>query len=221
LDPRVEPADDRAAQPRRRLRREIGEGLRYLWRQPVIRMMTLTGFGFNLAAGGTFGLLVVHAHEVLQMSLTDRRIGLLYTAAAVGSLIGARLLPAAGRRIGQGPVSIVGYGVFVIALLGLAVNPWFAAALLWWGVWEMARTTVNLNGITVRQQLTPDELQGRVNTTGRMVAWGGTPFGALLGGLAAEAGGIPVAYLALAVPAAVGCLALLASPVRRLQSATL
>jgi hypothetical protein len=37
--------------------------------------------------------------------------------------------------------------------------------------------TVNGNGITVRQLLTPDELQGRVNATGRMIAWVSPPFG--------------------------------------------
>ena len=55
--------------------------------------------------------------------------------------------------------------------------------------------TAITNGITVRQQLTPDDRQGRVNTTGHMIAWGGTPFGALQGGLTAEAYGISAAYL--------------------------
>jgi hypothetical protein len=68
----------------------------------------------------------------------------------------------------------------------------------------------------VRQQLTPDDLQGRVNTTGRMISWGGTPFGALIGGTIAELAGVQAAYLALAVPVAVGFGVLLASPVRRL-----
>jgi hypothetical protein len=205
----------------RRLLAEIGEGLRYVWRQPVIRTMTLTGFGFNLSAGGAFGLLVVYADEVLDMTPPDRRIGLLYTAAAVGSLVGARLLPAFSRRVGQGPVSIIAYGMYVVAVPALLIDPMFGAALLFWAVWDLARTSANVNGITVRQQLTPDELQGRVNTTGRMIAWGGTPFGALLGGLAAQAGGVTVAYLVLAVPAAAGCLVLLASPVRRLRTASL
>jgi hypothetical protein len=79
---------------------------------------------------------------------------------------------------------------------------------------------VNANGITVRQLLTPDELQGRVNTTGRMLAWGGTPFGALAGGLTADAYGVRVAYLVLAVPAVLSLALVLASPVRGLRLAT-
>jgi MFS family permease len=212
LDPTARPAS-------RRLLAEIGEGLRYLWRQPVVRTMTLAGFGLNLSVGGAFGLLVVYADEVLGMTTPDRRIGLLYTAAAVGSLLAARLLPAFSRRVGQGPVSVIVYATYVLALVALVVNPLFIGALLCWAAWDFARTTANINGITVRQQVTPDELQGRVNTTGRMIAWGGTPFGALLGGLVAQAGGVTAAYLVLAIPAAAGCLVLLASPVRRLRTA--
>ncbi|MDZ7914940.1 MAG: hypothetical protein U5O16_24415 [Rhodococcus sp. (in: high G+C Gram-positive bacteria)] len=39
-----------------------------------------------------------------------------------------------------------------------------------------------INGITVRHLVTPDELQGRVNTTARMLAWGGQPIGAGVAG---------------------------------------
>ncbi|MGN9909239.1 MFS transporter [Phytohabitans sp. LJ34] len=199
------------------VRADIAEGLRFLWRQPVIRTMSLTGFGLNLAGGGASGLLVVHADKVLGLSSPDRRVGLLYSAAAVGGLAAAVLLPRAARTLGAGKVSIVAYALFVLALLGLAVTPVFAGALLLWAAWELGRGAGNMNGITVRQQLTPDELQGRVNTTGRMISWGGTPFGALVGGGVAELAGVRAAYVVLAVPVAVGLVALVASPVRRLR----
>jgi len=53
-----------------------------------------------------------------------------------------------------------------------------------------------------------------------MVAWGGTPFGALLGGLVADAYGVRTACLLLAVPAAVGLALVVASPVRGLRLPT-
>jgi MFS family permease len=199
------------------VRADIAEGLRFLWRQPVIRTLSLTGFGLNLAAGGVFGLLVVHADQVLGLTPPDRRVGLLFSAAAVGALAAAVLLPRAARTLGAGKVSIIAYTLFVLALLGLAFVPVFAAALLLWAVWEVGRGGGNMNGITVRQQLTPDELQGRVNTTGRMISWGGTPFGALVGGGVAELAGVRAAYVVLTVPVALGLLVLLASPVRRLR----
>jgi len=202
---------------RRRLRAEIAEGWRLLWGMPVVRTLVLAGFGLNLAVGGVLGLLVVHADRALGIDPADRRIGLLYAAGAVGSLIAALALPRAASRFGQGIVSIASFAIFVLAVAWLAGTATFIGALLAWTVWSAARLAVNANGITVRQLLTPDEFQGRVNTTGRMVAWGGTPFGALLGGMAADAYGIRAAYLLLAVPAAIGLVTLLASPVRGLR----
>ena len=199
----------------RRLRTEIGEGLRYLWQLPAVRTLTLAGFAFNAAAGGALGLLVVHAHDALEVS--DGRLGLLYAAGAVGSLAGAVALPWWSRRAGQGAVSIAGYAVFALSTVALAGASGFVVALALWAVSATARLVVNANSVTVRQLLTPDELQGRVNTTGRMISWGGTPFGALLGGLTAQAYGVRVAYLLLAVPAALALGWLLASPVRGLR----
>jgi MFS family permease len=204
----------------RRLWAEIAEGLRYLWQTPILRTLTAAGFGLNLAVGGVLGLLVVHADKALGLSPSDRRLGLLYAAGAVGSLIAAVILPRASRRAGQGTVTIAGLAVFVVAVIGLAETSAFTVALAVWVIWAVARLTVNANGITVRQLLTPDELQGRVNTTGRMMAWGGTPFGALIGGLTADAYGVRVAYVVLAVPAAISLAIVLASPVRGLRLAT-
>jgi MFS family permease len=201
----------------RRLWAEIAEGCRHVWSMPIVRTLTAAGFGLNVAVGGVLGLLVVHADKALGVGSADRRIGLLYAAGAVGSLIAAAALPRASRRFGQGTVSIAGFAIFVLAVAWLAGTATFLGALLAWAVWSVARLTVNANGITVRQLLTPDELQGRVNTTGRMVAWGGTPFGALLGGIAADAYGVRVAYLLLAAPALLGLALVLASPVRGLR----
>jgi len=197
----------------------IADGLRYLWRTPVIRTLTLTGFCQSLSGGGVIALLVVHADQMLGVSATSSRIGLLYASAAAGGLAAALLLPALGRWIGQGPVSVVGYALFAVALCALAATHQYVAALTLWAVWQFAGSLAITNGITLRQQLTPDHLQGRVNTTGRMIAWGGTPFGALIGGAIAESAGVRAAYLTLVVPAALGIVALLASPVLRLRTA--
>ncbi|BCJ74911.1 MFS transporter [Catellatospora sp. IY07-71] len=203
----------------RRLRAEIAEGVRHLWRTPVLRTLTAAGFGLNVAAGGALGLLVVHADRALDIGPEDQRLGLLYAAAAVGSLVAAVILPQASRWAGQGTVSITGLIIFGAALIGLAGTSAFTSALTGWAIWAVARLTVNANGITVRQLLTPDALQGRVNTTGRMLAWGGTPFGAVIGGLAADAYGVRVTYLMLAVPVVLSLALVIASPVRGLRIA--
>jgi MFS family permease len=200
-----------------RLRTEIGEGLRWLWQMPAARTLTIAGLGLNIAVGGVLGLLVVHANTALGLSPADRRIGLLYAAGAVGSLIAAVVLPPAIRYYGQGGVSIVAFALFVFAIVGLAATSDFAVALVLWAIWAIARLTVNANGITVRQLMTPDHLQGRVGTTGRMISWGGTPFGALIGGFVADSYGVRPAYLVLAIPALIGLAMAMSRDVRSLH----
>ncbi|WP_436535820.1 MFS transporter [Actinoplanes sp. HUAS TT8] len=200
------------------LRGDITAGLSYLWRQPVIRTLSLTGFGLSTTAGGVLALLVVHAREQLGLIGDDHRIGLLYTAAAVGALLSALALPALSRRLGTGRLSAAAYLLFLLAVLALAGTHTFGAALVAWLACDFASATAITNGITVRQQLTPDELQGRVNTTGRMIAWGGTPVGAALGGVVADAYGVGVAYAVLALPVGLGLVVLLFSRVRRLDA---
>ena len=50
-----------------------------------------------------------------------------------------------------------------------------------------------------------------------MIAWGGTPIGAALGGLVSDAHGVTAAYTMLAVPTGLALVALLLSPVRWLR----
>ena len=51
----------------------------------------------------------------------------------------------------------------------------------------------NVVMVSLRQRVTPDRLLGRVNSAYRLVAWGTMPIGALLGGLVADAFGLPSA----------------------------
>lgn len=53
-------------------------------------------------------------------------------------------------------------------------------------VWNATHSLIIINGISLRQRVTPERLQSRVNAAGRMIAWGGTPFGAAVAGLLAD-----------------------------------
>lgn len=68
--------------------------------------------------------------------------------------------------------------------------PSLALALVLLACFHLASTTLIVNGIVVRQVVTPDALQGRVNTTARMIAWGGSPLGAAAAGAVAGTAGV-------------------------------
>jgi predicted MFS family arabinose efflux permease len=71
--------------------------------------------------------------------------------------------------------------------------------------------------VSVRQTITPDHLQGRVNATERFVVYGVIPLGALLGGFLGEAAGVRVALIAGMLGMLAASLWLLFSPVRSMR----
>lgn len=102
--------------------------------------------------------------------------------------------------------------------MALATNLPLALALLLAS--QYTQTLVIINGITLRQRLTPDRLQGRVNVTARMIAWGGQPFGAAIGGVIAYRFSISTTYLLLTAGIATSAVLLWCSPLRHANRAT-
>jgi hypothetical protein len=94
--------------------------------------------------------------------------------------------------------------VNVVAVALLAAAPSYGWALVLYCAYELVYLTVTSTGITVRQMLSPDHLQARVNTAGRLIAHGGQPVGALLGGLLAEVLPIRLTFAVLALGVAIG-----------------
>ncbi|MGL5857568.1 MAG: MFS transporter [Angustibacter sp.] len=212
-------AGDTDQPARRSIRADIAGGLRYVWRQPVVRLLTLLGFAMAVSGGAVTALLVVLADQSLGIPDDDARIGLLFTAGAVGALVASLGLPRITRAIGVGRVTVLSLTINLAALAGLLASPSIWPALLAVLVWDGAYTLTIINGITVRQQITPDHLQSRVNTTGRMIAWGGSPVGAFLAGGLAEVWPARTVIAACGVSVAVATVAAWCSPLTRLVTA--
>lgn len=170
-----------------RTRHDVTEGLVFLWRHPVVRTLTLLGIGVSISGGAVLGLMVVVGVEQLGLADDDSRLGLLYAATAFGSLVVSTLLGRIQKRFRTGTISLAAFAVNWIALVAWSQTSMLAVGLLVLALWQGASTLAIVNGIVVRQAVTPSRLQGRVNTTARMIAWGGAPLGAGGAGLLAEA----------------------------------
>lgn len=177
--------------PDRRLRAEVAEGLRFIWALPVVRWLTLLGAGNSLAGGAVAGLLVVVGVEQLGLGVDSPRLGWLFAAGAAGTFLASLALPRLQRRVGVGLITTVGYAVGLVTLVGLSFTTSLVVALPLLALQGYAATTLIVNGIVARQVVTPDRLQSRVNTTARLIAWGGSPLGAALAGVVAGAVGTP------------------------------
>ncbi|MGW3106045.1 MFS transporter [Streptomyces sp. NPDC001100] len=177
--------------PRPGFRESVGEGLRFLAGHPTLRVMTVVGTLQSFSGGAVVGQLVVFADRVLGVHGTDGRIGLLYMAWSAGGIGGSLLLPRLRRRYDAFPLLLLVLPAG--ALLGLAVvlsTDW-RIALVALAAWGTAYLVVLVNTMTYSQEVTPAELQGRVNTTRRMLSSGlGVPLGALVASTVTVAAGI-------------------------------
>ncbi len=164
--------------------RDIREGLDYLVRHPGVRTFTIIGFLQCVAAGGFIALMVVWIDQRLGVGTEGLRFGLVIGAWSVGGLAASLALPFLVRRVAAARIALG--ALPVAAAVGLVlpfVTSWWLAGVTL-ALWAVAYQLVVVNSITYRQQVTPDHLLGRVNTAGRMLAWGmGSTGGAFLAGV--------------------------------------
>ena len=175
---------------RKTIRAQSREGIGFIWNEPVIRALVLIGFLNSLAFGAVIGQLVVYGDKALHIHEGGIRVGILYTAGAVGTLIAGLLF---ARIFTVNRVRFITPAALAAGSLitfGIAATSSFLVAV---GLYVLLSWMIQLvfsAGITYRQLASPDHLVSSVMVVGRMVAWGGQPFGALLGGIATEAFGI-------------------------------
>ncbi|MFL6077621.1 MAG: MFS transporter [Mycobacteriales bacterium] len=190
---RAAPAAGRAE---RRLRAEIAEGLAYLWRKRLIRVFTLCAAANGFTGGAVFGLLVVYSARRLGHA-GGGAVGLLFAAGGLGAVLGSVLTRDDRLAVIRRRVVTALLAAFLLALLLSVVTSYLLALVVYLG-WNGTQLSITVNTITARQKIVPSRLQGRVNTTGRMIAYGCTPLGAAAGGLLADRTGVPVAIAACA-----------------------
>lgn len=202
-----------------RLAREVGEGMRFVFGNPMLRAIAVSIASYNLFSGIRVALLVVLLARDLKLAAGT--IGAFYSIAAIGGLLGAFTATWVARRIGQGPAIWVPLAVaapfhFAIPLVQPGWALW-AAALAYLVIW----CSVSINNITqlsFRQRLTPERMLGRMNATMRFLVWGTTPLGGMLGGVLGQTLGVrPVLWLA-AFGASTALIPLLISPLRAMRT---
>jgi len=172
-----------------RLRDDVLTGLRWLWAHTTLRTMTFIGTTVSFSMGAVMGQLVPFADRVLGIRQGDVRLGAVFAVFSLGGLVGTL----AGRWLrpfSPARVSLVSTTIMAVLIVAL---PWprdYRLTFLLVFLFGVANLVSVVNNITFRQEETPEDMQSRVNTTGRMLSWGlGAPAGALLGGVVAQAYG--------------------------------
>ena len=181
----------------------IGEQLhktrQFVRSKPVIGVLFVAGFANSFAFGAVLGLLVPYASTVLGIARGSGFVGVLYGAGGVGSLLaglGFARLFGVDRVSWLTPGSLTISGV-AAGMLAFTQSWVFATVLL--VVFSATITTTIMTGITYRQIASPDELRSSVNVIGRMIAWGGQPFGAAIGAVVATLVDVEASYAGAAL----------------------
>jgi MFS family permease len=186
-------ANDADGTPHPGIRAQIAEGLRWLARHHLLRVVAVLLGIYNFANQMGQAILVLLATQTLHVS--TRGYGLLLASSAVGSVVGGMVNPILTRRIGILPSLVLPALVDAAAFvgIGLAPGPVVVAALL--AVQGFSVTMWNVVTVSLRQRVVPGHLLGRVNSVYRMLGWGLMPLGALAGGFVAHAAGLRAPYI--------------------------
>ncbi|HLV97280.1 MAG TPA: MFS transporter [Ktedonobacterales bacterium] len=177
------------ATPPGSLRAEIAEGLRWLWRQPLIRFLAFLVGGLNLTGVGYPLIIIVLAQGQHADAFA---IGLILACAGVGNVLGTLVTGPIQRR--------VPFAWLVILMTWALALTWplfvFAPDPLTLGIVTflcmLPVPVLMVAQFSYRMALIPDHLQGRVNSVFRLVVWGCQPLGLALTGALLQAFG-PVA----------------------------
>jgi len=199
------------------MKEEVKEGLRWVFGNRYLRWIAASTATFNFFGNIVFAVYLVFAVRVLE--LRPGVIGIVFAVSNIGYLVGALLANRLSRRFGVGPTIIMGAAGSVSLLLLAAAPtsnpiPFLIAAQ---AISGMGIPIYNITQVSFRQAITPERLQGRMNSVMRFIVWGVMPLGALLGGALATWFGLRTAIWVGAIGMSLAVLPVLLSPVRTLR----
>lgn len=175
---------------------EIREGLAWLWHQRLIRFIAILTGGYNLIFAGFTLIVIVLAQSQHASSFI---IGLIFAIGGVGAILGALVATFIQRRFSFAQV-IIGTTWFSALLVPLYVLAPDAVVLgLLVALTFLTGPIYNVVQMSYRMAIIPDELQGRVNSMFRLIAFGGQPLGLALTGILIQRTGVVVTILICAI----------------------
>ncbi len=185
---------ERPVGARRPLRAEVMDGLRWLWRHPVVRFIAiLTGGGWLVESG----YILVIIRLATRQHASPAVIGAIFALGGVGGVVGAALAGVAQRHFSFRQIVLGVHWIWALLLPLFAIAP---NALALGAVTAAAFGITPIYGAaqySYRLALIPDALSGRVNSVFRLIVFAGQPLGLALAGALLQSLGPTSAVVAL------------------------
>ncbi|WP_327010132.1 MFS transporter [Dactylosporangium sp. NBC_01737] len=192
--------------------RGFAEGVRFLRGHPLLWPLTVLLTVLICCTTALDDVVVYHVKEDLHRS--DSVVGLVLTAGVVGSMLASAVVARLRRRFGFGPVWIVAYTCCGVLLAGVG----FAGGAVGVGVLVGAvMVTTGVAGIasmSLRQEVTPGPLLGRVTSAFWTLQLTLAPVGAVVLTFAAGHAGVRPTLAVAGVACSLTALAALMTPIR-------
>jgi MFS family permease len=186
---------ERAADaPKPKMWPDVKEGLRWVGGHRWLRAIAACTGSSNFFSSVLFSIALLYLTRSLHLSAVE--VGVVFGVGSVGSIIGALVANRMQRRLGVGPTILIPIMVSCVALLAYPLAPRsFPLPVLIAGnaLFGFGAVTYNITQVSLRQAITPERLQGRMNAAMRWIVWGTIPLGTIAGGAIATAWGLRAA----------------------------
>jgi len=203
---------------RRSMWADLKEGLSYVLRHPYLRPQAMCTSISNFFGSMSFAILLVFAAREWGMSAGVVGIGL--GLGSLGWLLGALFVRRLQARLGVGNTTLVACVLFGLPFLVIPFAPHsFPLPFLVVGIMigGFGGVVYNVTQISLRQTITPERLQGRMNAVMRFIVWGALPLGSLVGGALASSIGLRDTLIVSGGGATFAILPIWFSPIRALR----
>jgi predicted MFS family arabinose efflux permease len=164
---------------------EIAVGMRFIWGISTLRVLFIVQFIMMFIAMPFSNFLPVWAADVLALDADG--LGILYSAAGIGALIGTMSLATAGNIQRKGLLLFAVSVGMALALLGLGASSVLPASLVFLALLGAMQSVFFAVNMTLVQSRVPDGLQGRVmsiyNVGHSMIAMGTLTMGFIVAAL--------------------------------------
>ncbi len=195
---------------------EMREGIHVVTDNPILWRIAGSTATSNLGTNIVGAVFLIFAYDRLRLSPSV--VGFIGTVGAVGFAVGVLLTGRITARLGVGmtlavsiasgfaalanPLAQYAYPFLVLAAVGFATG--------------LALPLYNINQVSLRQAITPDRLQGRMNATMRTIVWGTIPVGSLVAGVLGGMIGVVNTFYVGAIVGGMATLWILLGPVVRI-----
>ena len=188
------PPERAAGTPHPKMWPEVKEGLRWVLGHRWLRAIAACTGSSNFFSTVTFSIALLYFTRSLHLSAFE--VGLVLGVGSGGSIVAALVTNRLQQKLGVGLAILIPTMVASTGMLAYPLAPRsqpMPFLILGNALFGFGAVAYNITQVSLRQAITPERLQGRMNAAMRWIVWGTIPLGTIAGGAIATAWGLRTA----------------------------